>query len=103
MISVCCVVQVTPRDLQLGDPGVTAEETSQPFPGGRIIGRHSLPTSQQTRSELTSQTTAIPRIAAIAEQTRGDDREEALDLAADIARSLVFYRDADDLVRSAGP
>ncbi|SHN46314.1 hypothetical protein [Cryptosporangium aurantiacum] len=44
---------------------------------------------------------AIPRIAAIAEQSRGDDREEALDLAADIARSLVFYRDADDLVRSA--
>jgi hypothetical protein len=44
---------------------------------------------------------AIPRIAAIAEQSRGGDREEALDLGADIARSLRFYRDADDLVRSA--
>jgi hypothetical protein len=43
---------------------------------------------------------ALPRIAALAEQTTGENREEALTLAADIARSLHKYRDADDLVRS---
>jgi hypothetical protein len=43
---------------------------------------------------------ALPGIAALAEQTGGENREEALTLAADIVRSLHEYRDADDLVLS---